>query len=316
MEPSQPTGNGGAVTMSTLGTNGRYGNQLFQYAFLRLIAEHHGLRVQTSPWVGQQLFGHNDPPVSVRLPAALEGRDIPDGVFPIRLMDIVPANREFWGYFQFDTVHYAPFRDFLRGLFQPVPALRDRLVPALERLRGQRGAGMPRDLVALHIRRGDYQPSGLFFAAPSAWYLEWLRELWPTLQNPLLYIATDEPDKVLPEFAEFQPVSARDLAVEVSAAAYYPDFWVLTQADYVATSNSSFSFFATLLNERGKAFMRPHQLFKRLIPYDPWNAAPLLHRDMGEPIPQPHVTPAPAPAGGNIQQVGQTVSGARFISFR
>lgn len=305
------------VTMSTLGTNGRYGNQLWQYAFLRLVAHHHGLRVQTSPWIGQRLFGHADPPVAARFPPIFEGRDLPDAVFPTELMDMAPANRELWGYFQCDTVHYAPHREFVRSLFQPVAAIRDVLAPAVERLRSGR------TLVALHIRRGDYRPAGLFFAAPTAWYLDWLRGLWPTLAKPLLYIATDEPGKVLPEFSEYSPVWARDLAVELEGAADYPDFYVLSQAEAVGISNSSFSFFATLLNTRGSVFMRPNQRLRRLVAYDPWNAAPLLHREMGEPIPHFAPPPAapppaatPAKGSGGVQVHGTTGTGAPIISFK
>ena len=44
--------------MSTIGNNGRFANQLFQYAFLRIYAENHNLRIATSPWIGQTIFGH------------------------------------------------------------------------------------------------------------------------------------------------------------------------------------------------------------------------------------------------------------------
>lgn len=47
--------------MRLLGTNGRFGNQLLQYAFLRLYADGHGLSCQTADWIGRDLFDLDDP---------------------------------------------------------------------------------------------------------------------------------------------------------------------------------------------------------------------------------------------------------------
>ena len=46
------------VTMYCLGKLGRFGNQLFQYAYLKIYAQIHDLRVETPEWIGQYLFGH------------------------------------------------------------------------------------------------------------------------------------------------------------------------------------------------------------------------------------------------------------------
>lgn len=35
---------------------GRFGNQLFQYAFARALAEKYGAELQTSDWIGPQIF--------------------------------------------------------------------------------------------------------------------------------------------------------------------------------------------------------------------------------------------------------------------
>jgi hypothetical protein len=43
---------------------GRFGNQLFQYAYARAYAEQRGLELRTNPWPGQQIFeGINDGPL-------------------------------------------------------------------------------------------------------------------------------------------------------------------------------------------------------------------------------------------------------------
>ena len=56
------------LTMSILGKLGRFGNQLFQYAFLRICASQIDARVECPVWVGQYLFGHKDAPIAHNLP--------------------------------------------------------------------------------------------------------------------------------------------------------------------------------------------------------------------------------------------------------
>src|SRR2546427_571854 len=55
-----------------LGQWGRFGNQVFEYAFIKLFGRTHHLRVETSPWVGNQLFGAADPQVHKQFPQHLE----------------------------------------------------------------------------------------------------------------------------------------------------------------------------------------------------------------------------------------------------
>jgi hypothetical protein len=48
----------GHVTISTLGEGGRFANQLFRYAYVKLYA--HGLTAAFPAWEGEQLFGLDD----------------------------------------------------------------------------------------------------------------------------------------------------------------------------------------------------------------------------------------------------------------
>src|SRR5919202_2877616 len=69
------------LTMSCLGKLGRFGNQLFQYAFLRICAERSGSRVECPFWIGQTLFGHKDASISQQLPPAIERCDVGENLF-------------------------------------------------------------------------------------------------------------------------------------------------------------------------------------------------------------------------------------------
>ncbi|MFD2369936.1 alpha-1,2-fucosyltransferase [Brevibacillus sp. GCM10020057] len=252
------------ITMSTLGHNGRFGNQLFQYAFLKVHAKKHQLAVETPSWIGQYLFGLYDPPITKKLPMVRQ-------TSPLFSQDLIAKspypyqNVDFWGYFQYHTSYYAPDRAYICSLFQPVTHVKQRGEAAMNALRS-RG----RTVIGIHLRRTDYVAYNCF-VAPNQWYVDWLKANWHSWQSPVLFIASDDLDAVLPDFAEFRPVTSRDLGVTIHEASYYLDFYVLTQCEAVAISNSTFSFTASMLNTRG-AFVRPYRDLARLVPFDPWNS--------------------------------------------
>ncbi len=262
------------ITMSTLGANGRFANQLFQYAFLRIYGKLHEVTLETPPWIGRELFGHNDPPISRQLPMVRVESASPYLADALNQGSPTPfKDVDFWGYFQYHTRCYAPHRDFFRALFIPLPEVAAKTDKAIAKLR-RRG----KTIVGIHLRRNDYgyQP---YFIAPTAWYREWLAKAWGSLNKPVLYIATDEPDKVLNDFSEYHPMTARELGIQVPGADFYGDFNLLSHCDIVAISNSSYSFAACMLNDDCKLFLRPDLNSSGLITFDPWCSEVLLYDD-------------------------------------
>ena len=119
-----PTSNLPVLTMSSLGQLGRFGNQIFQYAFLRICANESGATVECPPWIGQKLFGHADAPISRRLRPAIERGEFVESLFDLipefvpyleRLAELessrigsealrnAPQNVDLWGFFQWPT---------------------------------------------------------------------------------------------------------------------------------------------------------------------------------------------------------------------
>ncbi len=292
------------ISMSLLGKYGRFGNQLFQYAFLRtyatrarLVAVAVPLTVQTAAWVGEDLFGFPPAPVTVPLPP-YEEKTVGGSIYqPIPPDDTEVDGHDFRGYAQYHTSYYRPYKQFIRQLYQPVPTLRHQLQPALDKL--QR---LGRTRVGLHLRRGDYGRI-IHYITPVQWYLDWLHEHWHTLEDPVLFIATE--DRSLAEdFSDFDPVLAEDLGVnlqkdplpaytyldfdmvarEPHQMDFYPDFWLLQNCEILVTPNSTFSFMAGMLNPHLQQFYRSHlptQTFEQL---DPWDADPLT-KDLAEDYP-------------------------------
>lgn len=276
------------IVMTRFGKMGRFGNQIFQVMFMKTYAKRHGLQVQLPAWVGNQIYGVKDHPVTGRkLPVVREknthGVDdtiIPHAAKPYR-------NVDFCGYFQYHTSYYRPDKDYICKLFTPCNAVRNRMQPSVE---AWKASGETR--VGLHLRRGDYG-RGCFYITPVSWYLEQLEKIWPGLQRPALFIATED-ISLVKEFSKYNPVTVEDLGVNLQkqpllrynylrydkqlqdprALDFYPDFHMLTQCDVLLIPNSTFSFAAAMLSPTLQAAYRSVLVQQTFIPFDPWDAQP------------------------------------------
>ncbi|MCG5238905.1 alpha-1,2-fucosyltransferase [Azospirillum doebereinerae] len=266
--PKAPDAMTGRVAMTSLGANGRFGNQLLQYGFLRLYGETHGLRVEAPDWIGRDLFGFDDPLPGSGLRGVRE--DEADLVASLTgESGDIHRDADFWGYFCGPTGRWARHRDRFRDLFRwhgPVAAAAAALQARLDEVGGE--------LVAIHLRRGDFVSDG-HWIPPDGWYRDWLAALWPTLDRPRLYVASDDPATAA-GFADFAPLTEPDLVPPPPGAEFLTDFLVLTRAHRLAVSNSSFSFTAAMLNDRCGGFVRPDPARGALVPFDPWDAPVLL----------------------------------------
>jgi hypothetical protein len=248
---------------------GGFGNEFFWYIFGKTYARRHGLELEVNPWMGNALFGTNDRPHgSRRLPCIYEKSE--HGVDDVVIPNAPPfKNVTFVGYFQYHTSYYAPCREYIRSLFEPRPEIAAAVGPGWTRLR-ERG----RTAVGIHIRRGDYGYR-YFYRTPTRWYLDQLEKIWPGLDRPFLYVAADEPDAVIGDFAQYAPASAGDLAPPLPAHDFYRDFYALQHCDVLLIPNSTFSFSAAMLNRNLNASYRSLLPARGFVPFDPWNSKPL-----------------------------------------
>jgi len=276
------------ITMSSLGRCGRFANQVIQYAFLRVYALQHDLTVQNAPWVGEELFGIRPAPVTVKLPQYAEPHE--GGVRPTALPDIRAVNRDFSGWAQYHTSFYRPHKKFLQGLFRPVIEIRQRMDMAVRRL-GFQG----RTRVGVHLRRGDYGQRE-FYITPVDWYLNWLDVNWMDLNDPVLFVASED-KSLVDEFADYDPQTTESLGVDLEAKPlrtynylardletrephlldFVPDWYLLTQCEYVLMPNSTFSFAAAMMSRRLQHAFRsdlPTQRFKEI---DVWDTTPMTY---------------------------------------
>ena len=297
------------ISMSSLGDLGRFGNQLLQYAFLKVCAKKSNSRMECSSWIGQTLFGLEDAPISKRLPLAVEksyyGPNLFDYIpefipyieklshqnsFRIPGEEIIESdltNVDLWGFFQVHTHYLQPYKEEIRSWFEPVSDLKSALLDGLEILRSE-----GKTIVGVHIRRGDFYSvpmAGFTLVVPSKWWCEWLESIWDELENPVLFLCSDDLDNVIDDFKQFSPITYKDLNIQLPERmkdldiGFYIDFYLFSNCDIAGISNSIFSFTACMLNERGTKFFRPTWNFsEKFAEFDPWNSVPLLH--IGDPI--------------------------------
>lgn len=119
------------IQISCLGNLGRFGNQLFQYAFAQAYALKYNAILETPKWVGQELFGINDKPISKKLPKTQ--------------MDITPwgeVNIDLFGHFQ-NQQCFDLYKNNIKETFK----FNQSILSQFSGLRCE---------IAAHLRRGDY----------------------------------------------------------------------------------------------------------------------------------------------------------------
>lgn len=230
------------VAMSDLGFRGRFGNQLFQYAFLKLYALRNHAVPRLPPWTGEQIFGvkeaRAEPGHYPRL--VFEDRDNDD--LQLWEDDLAPVNVDFSGYFQELPPSWKAHRAFLRRLLTVRPEWREALAPAISALKKQ-----GRTLLCVHIRCfQDYDPTAPHInALPPGLQRDFVKAIWPRLENPVLHVATDGGRDILDMFADFPALAMPTLPPGMPV--HLGDFLLMQSADVLGITNSSFSRMASLL---------------------------------------------------------------------
>ncbi|MBB3268529.1 tetratricopeptide (TPR) repeat protein [Azospirillum sp. OGB3] len=252
------------VTSSSLATRGRFAHTVLEYVLVRLYAEKFGFVLETPDWVGGAFFELNDPPQSGPLPPLLFSRRILNDLVSGTTGRAPIADRDMLSpLFLFE--HKQEYRQRVQSWLRPRRVWDPQLAPAIERLRA---AG--NTVVALHIRRGDFVTYN-YPITETAWYVDWLREWWPRLDRPVLYLASDDVAAVRHAFAEFHPLTRADVVEEWVGLDFLQDFHVLMNADVVGTSAASgFSALAARLNTRARLFVEPDVAARRIRPFEPW----------------------------------------------
>ncbi|MBE3095124.1 MAG: alpha-1,2-fucosyltransferase [Actinobacteria bacterium] len=204
------------IQCSCIGKCGRFGNQLFQYAFARAYAEKYNCTLEIPTWIGEKIFKNvSHPPISKRLPRTA--------------CDKVPwgqTNIDLFGYFQ-QRCHLAILS---KSKLQEWFTFQDKWFEYFINLKS---------VAVAHLRRGDYvtKHSKIFCIVSKESYQKAfekfnIRErdvVWKTEENQVRW--RDMEDDLL----------------------FLPDFFEMMLAQHLFRANSTFSFWAGFFN-RNKVY--------------------------------------------------------------
>jgi hypothetical protein len=271
--------------MSTLGENGRLGNQIFQYFFLKLVQAELGFEIRTNPWLGNMMFSLSSTQNILECKNFLQfGASFTESDSPQSHLDsigeIVLPNHEnlidIVGFFQYHSKHLLKYQILFSQTFSINTCILEQVEKKLNtmKMNGQ-------SLIAIHFRAGDYlQHEALgdpIFVSPS---IDEINKIIKSIGGqekrmaPLIYLASDDLDHAssLLSSKNIPHITSYDLLTNPSDEdSLLLDFILFTLADILLISNSSLSFAGAMLNKKAKNFFRPRMEDKKYVEFDPWN---------------------------------------------
>jgi len=211
------------IQFTQLGNFGRFGNQMFQYAFARAYAEKYNARLEIPNWIGEKIFKNVSHPKPSKKLARTK-------------LDVVPwgqTNIDLFGYFQSHEVFNILSESKLREWFM----FKDEWQKYLS----------PSNKIVAHLRRGDYlsQYSKEFCIISEESYIdaigsdiEFLSEESPTIYNDV-YVGYS---------LQKNSMYGRDDCYYDGGISFLPDFFKMINAKTLLRANSTFSFWAGFFN--------------------------------------------------------------------
>ena len=223
------------IQCTCIGNFGRFGNQLFQYAFARSYAEKYNAVLEVPPWIGERVFEdvfHPSP--SVELPKT-ELDQIPFGELNINL----------FGYFQNKECYRIMNADSIREWF----TIKDEFKAAYSEYS---------DSVVAHLRKGDYATKYKniyhviqeldFFNACAQHNIDASKLVLLSEENP----TRDENVSTI-RYSNSPGLYGKSFYPD-NGVSFLPDFLKMIHAKTLLRSNSTFSFWAGFLRNDSNVY--------------------------------------------------------------
>lgn len=263
---------------------GRTGNNMFQYAFGRALANKHGVPlVLDASWFNSQ--GWSEVSHFLRLPIkakvtrrfSLPSRALRNygkrhfwELMGIPILKESPTDQSFdpyianapsncmlWGYFQ-TPLYFESIASELRLELKMLLSSHVKLEAG-----NLKESLSSTESVAVHVRRGDYLQNPTFAVCDSAYYRRAMERMRGMLGSPQFYIFSDDPDWCR---AEFRDTDTK--IVDTGRAALDPlhDLLLMSLASHHIISNSSYSWWAAwLADTKTQQVIMPDRWFTREI---------------------------------------------------
>ena len=273
------------IQMSNLGKNGRFGNQIFQHFFLKRIEIELGYEISTPQWFGNTIFNiaktipieecTNFLPLEVKA----TNNESPD-LHLEQIRKVISSNSvnriDISGYFQYHTKYFQKYKEKFKSTFKIDDSITRRVNVALKKLKED-----SQPLIALHYRAGDYleheKSNHPMFVPPS---IDAISQKIDSIvsqineRNPIVYLASDDLPyaSALLSSKGIAHITSLDFGFDKNEGNLLAlDFTLFTLAEILFISNSSFSFAAAMLSNKGEHFFRPRIEDKKYVAFDPWD---------------------------------------------
>lgn len=239
------------ITNLSIGRYGRFGNMLFQIAAVIGIARRCGQEYGFLPpvnWDHKERFGSDEP---------VELEPFFENIFPRLDKDA----RQFHGrsyQFGYHDI-YLPAGDWdIQGHFQSDKFFSDH-IDEVRRVLKMRNEPVLQDLVAVHVRRGDYDD--VYHPRLKDDYYSRAIAKFPSGTKFMVF--SDDPDDAFEMFKRIGPVNAPGSQFFLSTQnGYLGDFRLMKCCRHFITGNSSFSLMAAILgNGPDKRIICPKNWF-------------------------------------------------------
>lgn len=139
-----------------------------------------------------------------------------------------------------NPTYFLGFESEIRNLFLPIDSSVYETAEANEIL------SSAYDTVSLHFRRGDYLTSGFIEPISDNYYEHAINIMASKLKNPFFYIFSDEPEWVKENFKLDYP---SQIITGNSGADAYKDILLMSKCKHNIMANSTFSWWGAWLNE-------------------------------------------------------------------
>jgi len=289
------------VTCSNLGTVGWLGNQFYRYLALIYLSEKHNQKIQTSEWLGEQIFNLSckRPDKNLTYKTVNEEGDKhskelykPDRSKVLALedfknnnYDVLTHNNAFY-----HTSYLQEYKDVILQKLQFNKEVQTKLVPQIHEFLDLKEG---EEFIAVHARMtlGGYCNKWKF---PFEWYRRKLNEILKEKGEKVkkIIICSDNPAHVIKGLSEFNMINvnhhikyellpcetAKDVAKPGDLGGtgcfnFTPDFVMMTLCDELLTSDSTFTYAAAMLNRKPHArYYKSSLRDQQLVQYDPWNS--------------------------------------------
>ena len=215
------------IQISCLGDMGRFGNQLWQYAFAKTYANKTNSILEVpADWIGRRLFNIEDPVISKQLPRT-----------EIDYMPSGETNIDLYGYYQHQKFADTMDADEVREWYTFKPEW-EEMFPKVKDY-----------YIAAHIRRGDYNVMPSYCTVSVESYRKAIVENGYSTED---VVEVSEENKHGLDSRNYDNNKGYYSNID-----FLFDFFLVRNADVIFRSNSTFPWWAAFLSKKGTKIYSP-----------------------------------------------------------